>query len=235
MFYFITNFYIIFYSWHSKHIDCATHFQRNLALHDIVGRHTLYLRNSKGSNCMPRLVPKPLPTLKHLHECFILDTNRGVLTWRDRPREHFVSHRVWLAWNTRYAGTIAGSFDKSIGYRKVIVFDTTYKVARIVYKMHYETEPPIVDHKNLDKTDNGVKNLRASDEITNTWNHPIRKNNKFGTKGYHWFKKAQKYKAEITHNGTRIYLGLFTTEQEARSAYELAEFKLRGEFVRLLA
>jgi len=75
-----------------------------------------------------------------------------------------------------------------------------------------------IDHKNGDKLDNRVKNLRITTQQGN-------QHNRTTTKGYSWCKKANKYHAQITLNGKNIYLGYYTTEEEARQAYLDAKLK----------
>lgn len=66
-----------------------------------------------------------------------------------------------------------------------------------------------IDHSTLD---NSRSNLRI---VTHQKNQFNQKN----TKGYYWHKAVRKYHAHIGLNGKRIYLGLFNTAEEARSAY----------------
>ena len=51
------------------------------------------------------------------------------------------------------------------------------------------------------------------------------KNNTSGLKGVSWYKKNQKWRAQIAFQGKRIYLGLFSTLEAAAKARALAEEK----------
>ena len=51
------------------------------------------------------------------------------------------------------------------------------------------------------------------------------KNNTSGVKGVSWYKKNQKWRAQIAFQGKRIYLGLFSTLEAATKARALAEEK----------
>jgi hypothetical protein len=75
-----------------------------------------------------------------------------------------------------------------------------------------------IDHINHSRTDNSVENLRV---VTSQQNQFNRSN----TKGYYWNKKSRKWKAQITVNGKRKYLGLFKKEENARAAYLAAKEK----------
>ncbi len=66
----------------------------------------------------------------------------------------------------------------------------------------------IVDHINRNCSDNRVENLRIVSKQQNTFNT--------NAKGY--YKKNNKWAAQIRYNKI-IYLGLYDTEEEARNAY----------------
>ena len=51
-----------------------------------------------------------------------------------------------------------------------------------------------------------------------------------GFKGVTWHKKAGKWQAQIKINNKYKYIGLFTTKEEANSAYKQAACDLFGEF-----
>lgn len=84
---------------------------------------------------------------------------------------------------------------------------------RLVWMLHNGAIPDglMVDHINLDKTDNRIANLRLIHKSGNA------QNSKW--KGYHLEKRSGKYRAEIKLNGKVTYLGLYNTPAEARTAY----------------
>jgi hypothetical protein len=73
-----------------------------------------------------------------------------------------------------------------------------------------------IDHRNGQKLNNCVSNLRV---VTHQQNHM----NRTKSKGYYWNKQHQKFQAQIMLNNKIIYLGLFTTEEDARTAYLAAK------------
>lgn len=73
-----------------------------------------------------------------------------------------------------------------------------------------------IDHIDGDPLNNRRSNLRA---VTNQENHFNRK----AVKGYCWDKRRRKYKSKIRVGANIIYLGYFTTEQEAKAAYLAAK------------
>lgn len=69
-----------------------------------------------------------------------------------------------------------------------------------------------VDHIDGQRINNNVSNLRVL-------NHQENHLNRTTAKGYNWHKQHQKFTAQIQLNGKKIYLGLFNSEEDARSAY----------------
>ena len=69
-----------------------------------------------------------------------------------------------------------------------------------------------VDHVDGDRIKNHVNNLGIVTHQQNQWNRTK-------AKGYSWRKKLKKYQASIRLNNSSIYLGVFTTKEEARNAY----------------
>lgn len=74
-----------------------------------------------------------------------------------------------------------------------------------------------LDHINRIKDDNRIINLRNVTQQQNCFNKTC--------KGYTWFKRDSKWKAQITINKKKTHLGLFNTEQEAKNAYLAAKEK----------
>jgi hypothetical protein len=91
-----------------------------------------------------------------------------------------------------------------------------------------------VDHINRNRLDNRKSNLRITTHAQNLWNASAKKNNTSGFKGVSVDKRRlhQKYpyKAEIMVNRKKVYLGSFSTAQEASLAYNEAAKKYFGEF-----
>jgi len=88
------------------------------------------------------------------------------------------------------------------------------------------------DHINCNKLDNRKANLRSATRSENKRNTKTQKNNKSGVKGVSWNKTAKKWQAEITLHQKSIYLGVFTTVQEAEVARNKATIDLHGAFGR---
>lgn len=85
------------------------------------------------------------------------------------------------------------------------------------------------DHENRNKLDNRRSNLRPATHRQNQHNlGPCGGSSRF--KGVHWAPSNKKWRASITFDGKRKYLGYFTDEIEAAEAYNKAASELFGEF-----
>jgi hypothetical protein len=78
--------------------------------------------------------------------------------------------------------------------------------------------PEEIDHINADKTDNRFSNLRIATRAS-------------GVKGVYKFRN--KFKAQMWLDNKPVYLGLFDTLEEAKSAHEKAYKELYGEYARI--
>jgi len=89
------------------------------------------------------------------------------------------------------------------------------------------------DHIDGDPLNNRRSNLRESFLSENLWNRGKSKNNTSGYKGVSFFKSAGKFKARISRNGRRYFLGHFDNAVDAARAYDRAAVRMHGEFARL--
>ena len=100
------------------------------------------------------------------------------------------------------------------------------------------TNPKImVDHKNHNGLDNRRENLRACNDSQNHGNEQIGKGYSSHYKGVSFLKRRTHlltpWGAQIRINKKLIYLGVFSTEEEAAQAYNAAALHYFGEFAYL--
>lgn len=172
---------------------------------------------------MPKsTISRPLPSIEYLQACFHYDHYTGVLTWKERPRSHFVSSRSYGIFNTRYAGMIAGTPHNS-GYRQVSVTPGRYLVHRVAWAVYYSDWPTLdIDHINGIRTDNRIINLRDVSRQTNGRNAFRRPSNTSGQNGVTWDKRRGKWLAQTHVLGKHHHLGSFDDIADAVAARQRA-------------
>lgn len=164
------------------------------------------------------LMGKPIKikyTVPELQELFIY--RDGELFWRYGKK------------NGIKAGAKAGGVNNK-GYGRVRIKGIYYATHRIIFFMHNGWCPPILDHINLNKLDNRIKNLRPATDGQNSYNQKIKKTNTSGYKGVHWRESEKKWRVAIKKDKKNIYLGSFSDVKEAAEAYRKAAIELHGEF-----
>jgi hypothetical protein len=85
----------------------------------------------------------------------------------------------------------------------------------------------VVDHINGNRLDNRKCNLRICTHSENNANRKPKENRSL-PKGV--VKKGNRYRAYITHNKERMYLGSYKTIEEAQKAYKEKSQELYGDF-----
>lgn len=90
------------------------------------------------------------------------------------------------------------------------------------------------DHIDLDAMNNTRSNLRVVNNSLNQHNRHKQSNNTSGYKGVSFHKKTQKWTARIAINGETINIGIYTTPEEAYSAYCEKAIQLLGDKARLI-
>ena len=89
---------------------------------------------------------------------------------------------------------------------------------------------PGVDHKNGEKGDNTLLNLRWCTQLENCRNTKRYINNKTTFKGVTFCRGNRKYKAQIGLMGKILFIGYYNKPEDASRAYEKQAETLFGEF-----
>ncbi len=143
---------------------------------------------------------------------------------------------IWTALINRRR-TRAGSHPAVLntqGYIQLGVDGRIYLSHRLAWFYVHGVWIDEVDHRDLDKTNNRLANLRDATRSQNSANKPAQSNNKSGLKGVSWFpgSVSNPWRAAIGYEKKQIHLGLFSTKEEAHAAYVAAAERLYGEFGR---
>jgi hypothetical protein len=87
----------------------------------------------------------------------------------------------------------------------------------------------LVDHKNRDRLDNRIENLRPATVSENCFNSPARRHSQTGLKGISPF--GAKWRVVLHKDRKQIYVGLFTDLNAAMLARDATAKQLFGEFM----
>lgn len=175
------------------------------------------------------------------HDLFTYNPETGELTWKARPREHFTCDKGQKAFNTRYAGKVAGNKqERSNGDPQAVnvrlgVGTGIHRAHRVIWAMMTGEELPpsvLIDHKNGNPWDNRWSNLRKAAPHQNQYNSRIRRDNHSGIKGVAFVNRDQMWSACINVNGKRLSLGHHQTKGLAAVARAKAALRHHGQFAR---
>lgn len=121
---------------------------------------------------------------------------------------------------------VAGNLNKSTSYYHVKVDRKVYQLHRLIFLWHHGYFPEQeVDHRDRNKGNNNIWNLRAISTQCNARNRKLSKNNKTGVTGVAYLKNANRYRAAIKVDGKFIYLGVYKEFDDAVKARYDAEVK----------
>ena len=105
----------------------------------------------------------------------------------------------------------------SSGYLVINIGTKQLLLHRVAWFLHHGTWPKLIDHKNRNKADNRLLNLRDASSSVNAHNKDA--SNILKTKGVRMVPSGR-YAASIKYKKKGIYLGTFDTLEEASEAYE---------------
>lgn len=118
------------------------------------------------------------------------------------------------------------------GYRLVRLLGVDYCAHRIAWAMHHGEWPDLmIDHKNGQRDDNSISNLRQATDLVNQQNRrSAQKSSACGFLGVQAHKNGR-FQAKIRAGGRRLHLGNFSTAEEAHAAYMAAKSVLHEGYV----
>lgn len=177
---------------------------------------------SRGEKLPPpaRASGKPL-TVERIKKLILYDPKTGVFTWRNP-----ISNRL-------KAGDEAG-FINDRGYVLVNIDGAKYRGHHLAWFYVYGEWPAgKLDHRDLDRSNNRIDNLRPATDGQNQANRRAPINNTTGFKGVYWLKHHNRWLAKVVRNSKQIHIGLFATPEDAYAAYCAKVRELDGEFARV--
>lgn len=158
-------------------------------------------------------------TQEKLKELLDYDPETGIFTWK-------------ISKSRAVKGCKAGYIGRR-GYIIITIDKIKYPAHRLAYIWMTGKNPEsIMDHINGNTGDNKWSNLRLANPSENSCNAARQRNNKSGVTGVSWSKELGKWRADVTKNGNRHYLGLFDEFEDAVSARISAEEEYHGDFTR---
>jgi hypothetical protein len=138
----------------------------------------------------------------------------GVFTWIDGS----------------YRGKVAG-YTNGYGYIMIRLEGKQYPAHRLAWLItHGELPPAQLDHRDRNRANNAITNLRLATASQNGVNKLATKPSGLPRGVYFQKGLATKYTALIRVNGKRVYLGTYDTADLAHAAYVSAARKHHGEF-----
>lgn len=135
--------------------------------------------------------------------------------------------------HTRRAGDTVTMRKDSWGHLHFRALGVVYNAAQTAWEIYHGTAIPdgmLIDHKNCDKTDNRIENLRLATPLQNAQNASLRKDSRTGIKGVRFIEKTGRYMARVCNDGKRVFLGTFDTAEAAGFAAEQFRQRHHREF-----
>jgi hypothetical protein len=133
----------------------------------------------------------------------------------------------------RYLKGQEAGYDHS-GYRRVKIDNKQYLTHQLVWFLHHGYFPKMLDHINGDKKDNRLENLREVAGSQNKMNTALYRNSTTGIKGLTFCPVSGKFKARISVNNKRLFLGSFEDKELAELVLEEARDKFHGQYARFV-
>lgn len=154
---------------------------------------------------------------------------------QERLKELFEYRDGGLFWKTRFSAINvnrrAGGV-RSDGYRRVRVDGLQYQEHRVIYLMFYGELPEFLDHIDNDRCNNRIENLRPCSPTENQQNRCVNKNNTSGVKGVSWDERRGKWRAQLSFEGSRKFLGYFIDLTDAEKVITTLRELYHGSFAK---
>ncbi|AKY04075.1 homing endonuclease [Pectobacterium phage POP15] len=153
----------------------------------------------------------------------------GNLIWKEREPVD----RIAKTFNSKFAGKVVGSL-ATTGYLETAIKQKRYLVHRLVFLYHHGYMPEFVEHKDTDKLNNRILNLREATHEQNMQNVGIKSNNRSGAKvkGVSQYGKHGLWRVQIMCGGVLHTKASFLSAEEAEEYAKELIAKLHKDFAR---
>lgn len=96
------------------------------------------------------------------------------------------------------------------------------RMHRFVYELEFGSIPKeYIDHKDRDKLNNQIENLRPASALENSLNQSKRKSNPTGYSGVRQDKRTGRFQVHSSWQGHQIHIGYFDTARKAGIAHDI--------------
>lgn len=117
-----------------------------------------------------------------------------------------------------------GKMNSTNGYVYVSADGRVYRAHRLAWLYVYGVWPTEqLDHKDRNRENNAIRNLRECNNAENSYNRGIRDDNTSGYIGVTWNRGRGKWQSQIKRGGNNKVLGLFECPREAYEEYKSAK------------
>jgi len=154
----------------------------------------------------------------------LLEYRDNNLYWKEQPKNQVDMSKPAGCVNDR-------------GYRHIKINGNNYRAHRLIYLMFNPewditdtSQDNSVDHRDNDKLNNNIDNLRVATHSQNKANSGKYKNNTSGVTGVYWHKRAGKWQVLVAVNKKSHYGGLFVNKEDAIAKATQMRDELHGEF-----
>lgn len=162
-----------------------------------------------------RTVGRSVVTAEHARKILNYDHETGLFTWRERPGRRCI------------IGARATSHQK--GRNTVRLGGYKFQASNVAWLYIYGEWPDFeIDHKDRNKRNDAIENLRPSTTMKNMMNMGKTKRSSTGFKGAHPHRNG--FVAYIRADGYKYYLGKFDELEHAAAVYRIAAAGMHGEF-----
>lgn len=168
-----------------------------------------------------------------------VNKNAELLPYYEKAKEllNYNSETGVFTWKVGRGGSskdsVAGSIDR-LGYIQICVSINKKRKSlmghRVAWFLYHGEIPNVIDHINMDKSDNRISNIRNCTHSQNKFNTIKPSNNTSGFKGVYLCRG--KWRAKINYMRRSIHIGTYDTAEEASKAYEAKAKELHKEFYR---